>query len=249
MKISKLLISAVLPMLTLTAAAQSDNTPSKGDFTVAATLGHNSYTNVTAMPGDQASYEAVATTSVWNQKKLMVGFEAGYFVNDKWKLDLGGGLNFNHRPGYPDQPGTIDGTVDDTLGEIPGYRAVASQYGCNWNAYAGVDRYFKVPGVANLMWYTGLRVGMAYALNEQKYDEAASMGKSVGETWSLRAGVTMGIDYYVLPAMYVGISVDPFAYAYNMSTYKPQEGLKALEADSHDYSILSAPTLKVGFKF
>ena len=38
----------------------------------------------------------------------MVGFEAGYFVSDKWKLNLGGGLNFNHHPGYPGVPGTID---------------------------------------------------------------------------------------------------------------------------------------------
>lgn len=249
MKISKIIISAVLPMLSLAAVAQEDNTPAKGDFTVAATLGHNSYTNVTALPGNQAVYEAEAPTSAWSQQKLMVGFEAGYFVSDLWKINLGGGINFNHRPGYPDLPGTIDEYTDDAIGEIPSYRAVASQFSNNWHAFVGVDRYFKVPSVANLMWYTGVRIGMAYALNEQKYDEWTSMGKSVGETWSLRAGITVGVDYFVLPAMYVGVSVNPFAYAYNMSTYKPQEGLKSLEADSHDYSILSAPTLKVGFKF
>lgn len=250
MNINKLLISAVLPMLSLTVAAQNDNTPAKGDFTVAATVGYNSYTNVTALPGNLTDYEASSASSIWSQKKLMVGFEAGYFVGDKWKLNLGGGLNFNHHPGYPDVPGTIDGTTgDDTLGEIPNYRAVASQYSCTWNAYTGLDRYFKVGGVDNLMWYTGVRVGMAYALNEQKYDEWTSMGKSVGETWSLRGSITLGVDYYVLPAMYVGFSVDPFAYAYNMTTFRPQEGLKALEADSHDYSILAAPTLKIGFKF
>ncbi len=247
---TKLLISAVLPMLSLTVAAQDDNTPVKGDFTVAATVGYNSYTNVNALPGNLTDYEAIAPNSLWNQKKLMVGFEAGYFVSDKWKLNLGGGLNFNHHPGYPDVPGTIDDiTGDDTLGEIPNYRAVVSQYSCTWNAYTGVDRYFSISGISNLMWYTGVRVGMAYALNEQKYDEWTSMGKSVGETWSLRGSLTIGFDYYVLPAMFVGFSVDPFAYAYNMTTHKPQEGLKSLEADSHDYSILAAPTLKIGFKF
>ena len=49
---TKLLISAVLPMLSLTVAAQDDNTPVKGDFTVAATVGYNSYTNVNALPGN-----------------------------------------------------------------------------------------------------------------------------------------------------------------------------------------------------
>lgn len=163
-------------MLSLTVAAQDDNTPVKGDFTVAATVGYNSYTNVNALPGNLTDYEAIAPNSLWNQKKLMVGFEAGYFVSDKWKLNLGGGLNFNHHPGYPDVPGTIDDiTGDDTLGEIPNYRAVASQYSCTWNAYTGVDRYFSISGISNLMWYTGVRVGMAYALNEQKYDEWTSM--------------------------------------------------------------------------
>ena len=45
-------MSALLPMTCLCAAAQQgeDNTPAKGDFTVAATLGYNSYTEATALP-------------------------------------------------------------------------------------------------------------------------------------------------------------------------------------------------------
>lgn len=248
----KLLVSAVLPMMCLTVAAQnSDNTPVKGDWTVGATVGYNSFTNVTAQPGNLTDYEASAIGSLWSNKKLMVGIEAGYFVSDNWKLSLGGGLNFTHNPGYADVPGTIDEFTPegDMMGEIPNYRAVASQYSCNWNAHLGIDRYFSLKGIDNLMWYAGLRVGMAYALNEQNYDEWTSMGKSVGETWSLRGALNIGIDYYVLPAMYVGASVNPFAYSYNMTTYKPQAGLKNLEADSHDFSILAAPTLHIGFKF
>lgn len=34
-----------------------------------------------------------------------------------------------------------------------------------------------------------------------------------------------------------------------MTAYKPQEGLSTLDADSHNYSVLAAPTLKVGIKF
>ena len=54
MKIKRLLVLAVLPMLCLAVNAQhcsKDNTPKKGDFTVAATVGYNSYTNVTAPSG------------------------------------------------------------------------------------------------------------------------------------------------------------------------------------------------------
>lgn len=54
MKIKRLLILAVIPMMCLAANAQSsdkDNTPKKGDFTVAATVGYNSYTSVAALLG------------------------------------------------------------------------------------------------------------------------------------------------------------------------------------------------------
>lgn len=241
-------------MLCLSVAAQNadDNTPVKGNFTVAATVGYNSYSNVTAQPGNLTDYSATAMSTNWSDKKLMVGFEAGYFVSDQWKLNLGGGLNFTHNPGYADVPGTFDADTptdaDDNIGEIPNYRAVASQYSCTYNVFTGVDRYFKT-GAKNLMWYTGMRIGVAYALNEQKTDEWTSMGKSVGESWNLRANFVAGVDYYVLPAMYVGASIDPFAYTYSMITYRPQEGLANLSADSSNFAFLAAPTLKVGFKF
>lgn len=259
MKIKHLILLAVMPMVCLTAGAQTqkscctkDNTPKKGDFTLALTVGYNSYASVQAPSGLQATYEVAALSTNWADKKLMVGFEAGWFFKDLWKLNLGGGLNFTNNPGYSSVPGTIDAGVtnpEEMMGEIPTYRAVGDAQTFSYNVFAGVDRYFKVAGVSNLMWYTGLRVGMAYCQNQVKYDEYVSMGKSVGETWNLRASVAMGIDYYVLPALYIGAQIDPLAYTYNMTTYKPQEGLSNLDADSHNFSLLAAPTLKVGFKF
>lgn len=252
MKIRRLLMSALLPMTCLCAAAQQgeDNTPAKGDFTVAATLGYNSYTEATALPGNLTDYEASAFATDWSKKKLTVGFEAGYFVSEKWMLSLGGGINFTHNPGYADKPGTMTPGMsgEDMVGEIPSYRAVASQYSCTYNVAAGLDRYFST-SVKNLMWYGGVRVGMAYSLNEQKYDEWTAMGKSVGESWSLRGALTIGADYYVMKGMYVGASVDPFAYTYNMTSFRPQEGLARLSADSSNFAILAAPTVKIGFRF
>ncbi len=253
MNIRQFVMSAVLLVSCLGAAAQNtENTPAKGDFTVAATLGYNSYTSVTAQPGNLTDYSAASLSTDWSNKKLMVGFEAGYFVSDRWKLNLGGGMNISHNPGYTAKPGTIDsgnaGSIEDNMGEIPNYLAVASQYSCTYNVMAGVDRYFATP-VTNLMWYTGIRAGFAYSLNEQKYDEWTSMGKSVGESWNLRGAVTVGADYYLTCGLFVGASVDPFAYTYNMTSFRPQEGLARLSADSSSFAVLAAPTIKVGFKF
>lgn len=258
MKIKKLLLLAVMPMMCLSMTAQEksvskDYTPKKGDFTVALTLGYNSYASVSALPSYQTDYEAMALSTNWSDKKLMVGFEAGWFFNDLWKLNLGGGLNFTNNPGYSAVPGTIDAganySPEELMGEVPNYRAVADAYSFSYNVFAGVDRYFKMKNVPNLMWYTGLRIGTAYGLNEMKYDEPEAMGKSTAETWNLRVSATVGVDYYLLPALYVGAQIDPFGYTYNMTSYKPQEGLGTLDADSHNYSLLAAPTLKVGFKF
>lgn len=256
MKIKKLLLSAVLPILCLTtvaaqSSAQQDNTPKKGDVTLAATVGYNSYASVKALPGNLTNYEASALSTDWSQKKLMVGLEGGWFVSDAWKLSLGGGLNFSNNPGYTGVPGTADENLglEDNLGMIPNYRAVADSHSFSYNVTAGIDRYFNVKSVKNLMVYTGLRLGFAYGLNEEKYDEWTSMGKSTAETWNARVGFTFGADYFVAKGMFVGISVDPLAYTYNMTSYKPQEGLANLAADGHNIGFLAAPTLRVGFVF
>lgn len=254
MKLTKLILFAVIPLFALAAHAQDcpkkDFAPHKGDFTLAATVGYNSYASVKALPGTLANYEVAALSTDWSNKKLMVGIEGGWFFKDLWKLDLGGGLNFTNNPGYSAVPGTMDAaaSAEDNMGEIPSYRAVADAQTLTYNVFVGVDRYFRTK-VPNLMWYTGLRVGMAYAQNQMRYDEYESMGKSIAEGWNLRGSIAMGVDYFVLPALYIGFQIEPFAYTYNMTTYKPQEGLSNLDADSHNFGFLAAPTIKIGFKF
>ena len=152
MKIKRLLVLAVLPMLCLAVNAQNcskDNTPKKGDFTVAATVGYNSYTSVTAPSGLLTDYVVRALSTNWADKKLMVGFEGGWFFKDQWKLNLGGGVSFTNNPGYPAVPGTIDdsnknNSADENMGEIPNYRAVADAQSFAYNVSAGVDRYFNL---------------------------------------------------------------------------------------------------------
>lgn len=252
MNFKRIILTAVLPTIAiigLSAQNSGDNAPQKGDFTVGVTLGYNSYANITAQPGNLTDYSATALSTNWSDKKLMVGFEAGYFVSNLWKLSIGGGVNFSKNPGYADVPGTVDMTQGDNYGEIPNYSAVASQSSSNYNVFVGADRYFNFGRVENLMWYTGLRVGFTYGLNQQKADDYTTFGKSVAETWNLRSAIVLGIDYYVLKGMYVGAQIDGFGYTYNMTTYRPQEGLPSLQADSHNFSIIGAPTLKLGFKF
>ena len=251
MNVKKLILSAVLPVLCLTTVAaqtaEQDNSPKKGDVTLAVTAGYTANTTVTAQPGNLTTYEVTPITDL----RFALGVEGGWFVADRWKLSLGGAVNFLNNPGYSEVPGTVDESagIEDNLGEIPNYRAVADAQTFSNNVALGFDRYFGVKGVKNMMLYTGLRVGFAYGQNQKKYDEWTSMGKSIAETSSLRGAWTFGVDYYMFPNMFIGVSIDPVSYTYNITTYVPQEGLGNLSADSHKFSAFAHPTLRVGFKF
>ena len=247
MKLRKLIILAVAPMMCLAVSAQ-DYTPKKGDFTVAATVSYNSYTSLDAANGSSSSHSLTAVSTNWTDKKLMVGLEGGWFFQDLWKLTLGGGMNISKNPGYAAVPGVWE-DYDVTAG-IPTYNAVASQSEMQFNVYAGVDRYFdNLIKVNNLMPYFGARMGYAYGRNSAYADDETWMGKSIGESFNLRWSLVAGLDYFLSEAFFLGIQVEPFAYTYNKSTLKPQEGLGNLSANSHNFGILAAPTLKVGFKF
>lgn len=99
------------------------------------------------------------------------------------------------------------------------------------------------------MPYLGLRVGYAYGRNLSQTDDETYMGRSVGEAFNIRGAITGGVDYFFNDAFFIGVQVDPFAYTYNCTLIKPQEGLSNLDADSHNFTILAAPTIKIGFKF
>ena len=126
MKLRKLFILAVAPMMCLAASAQVA-TPKKGDITVAVTAGYNSYTSLSAPAGNLNNYNLQAVSTNWNEKQLMLGIEGGWFFKDLWKATLGGGLSITSNPGYAPVPGTIDETTEAGDGSIPNYGAVASQ--------------------------------------------------------------------------------------------------------------------------
>lgn len=257
MIMKKYLVSAVLLFGALTAVAQDqynscgDNTPEKGDVTAALTIGYNTYAGISAQAGNQTQYEAILPTNDWTQKHITLGIEGGWFFNDLWKLDFGGGINFLRNPGKEVVYGTVDvnGTPDDNAGAIPDYLAVPDTYGFSYYVNLGVDRYFKIKKSPNLMPYVGLRVGYSYAFNEKKADDYTWMGISGAETWNLNAGIACGVDYYFLPNMFAGISIEPFHYVHSLVTLRPQAGLRNLTAHGNNFEVLANPTLKIGFKF
>lgn len=246
MKLRKLIILAVAPMMCLAANAQEVG-PKKGDFTVAATVSYNNYTMMSAPAGNLNNYALEAVSTNWTDKQLMIGLEGGWFFSDLWKLTLGGGLNITTNPGYEGLAGTVDSDTEPGDGSIPNYIAVSNQSKVQFNVFTGVDRYFTTK-VSGLMPYMGVRIGYAYGRNSAEGDETW-MGKSMAESYNVRGAFTAGVDYFLTEGFFVGAQVDPLAYTYNRTTVIPQEGLGNLRASSNNFGILAAPTIKVGFKF
>ena len=248
MKLKKLIILAVAPMMCLAASAQ-EFAPKKGDFTVAATISYNSYTNIDYLSGSAQSHTMPKINNNWMEKDLTIGIEGGWFFKDEWKLNIGGGLNFNKTPGEAAVQGTFDNVndSDNTVGNIPTYNQVPESKNMQFHIFAGIDRYFNI-NVKNLMPYVGYRLGYTYGNSIAKGDNTW-MGKSVAETFNIRNAVTAGVDYFLNEAFFVGAQIDPIAYTYGKSAYKPQEGLGTLKGSNHNFDILAAPTIKVGFKF
>lgn len=243
---------ALVAMASVAVKAQDccsqDNTPQKNDFTAAVTLEYNSYFNVNAKDGASMYYSAEAINNNPTNKKLMVGLEFGWFMNENWKLGVGGGFNFSNNPGYMDIPGTGSNAFE---GEINGYPAIAEGSNFNFRVYLESDRYFCINNVKNLTWYTGLRVTYGYAQDRAKLvDQAASwLGRSVADGFNLGGAIVLGTDYFVTKGLFVGASIIPVGYTFNQVSYVPQPGLASLKAQSNDISVLAIPTLKLGFKF
>lgn len=250
----KLLATAAIAVASMAVYAQEspvkeDNTPKKNDFTVAVTLEYNNFANIDAQSDMLTVYEAKAMTQNWTDKELMVGLEMGWFMNENWKLEFGGGLSFSNHPGKTGVMGTVEPGDEYEPGMIPTYRAVADEHVFNYKVFVGADRYFRCQSIKNLAWYMGIRVNYSYGQDKKNYDDVYSMGRTIAETFNIGAGYQMGIDYFVLPGMFVGAQVTPVAYTFNRTSYRPQDGLAALKADSHFFGFLAAPTVKLGFKF
>lgn len=248
MKLYKLLVLAALPLISLTASAQS-KAPQKGDFTVALTLGYNNSTMKSADGSNLYYYSVNANSTNWNDKGLAIGIEGGWFFTDLWKVSLGGGMNITKKPGYAGIEGTHSSQWGgNEIGDVPTYNTIADESLLQFTVTAGVDRYITTK-VDGLMPYGGVRVRYAYGRNEAFWDDANYMGKSVGESFNVCGALAVGVDYFLTEAIFVGAQVFPFAYTYNRTLIKPQEGLENWAANSHNFGILAEPTLKVGFKF
>lgn len=193
-----------------------------------------------------------------------IGFDVSWFVTDRWALQAGGQLHYSYQPKANMWLGTSvsvgagvgggnsgadEGSGDNTDLPMPSYGAVPEESNFLYSVFVGANHHWKFAKAPNLVLYTGFRAQVEYGLGQQRYDEFGSMGAAVGESVRLSALVPVGVKYYFARAFFVGAEVSPISYTYQMITTRPQEGLASHTACGHQFSFLTAPTIKIGFRF
>ena len=237
--------------LSLTCTAANAQEKEKPVFSLALTVGANSFASVSAMPGTQDVYETQAPAVNWTDKKIGFGIEGGLKIGPSWRILIGGAFNYGLNPGHPGSAGTTTTgfPAEYNANQIPTYNSVAAQNSLSYLAYAGFDYLFDISVLPRLKPVFGFRFGGSYAADSKKWDDPQTMGASVAEAYYFKGAVVGGVDYFFTDNFFLGITLNLFDYTYTVSRYKPQEGLAALSADGHLFGAIANPALRIGFCF
>lgn len=233
----KRLLSVAFASLLFAATANAqDNKP----LYISVTYGPSDYMSITAPNGNQAVYSGAETYSAdWIHNDMSFGFEGGAYISSGFRMVVAGGFSRTVAPGHSEYIGTANGVV-------PSYDETPNRASNNFLAQLGADVCF---GEGNVKPFVGLRGRGAYGYNEIKYNNVASMGKSVAETWNIGGAVVFGADYHFEGGLMLGCQFDLFSYTYGGIRKKPQPGLAANEGSCQNIGFIALPTIKLGFNF
>jgi hypothetical protein len=248
----KLLILIAFLMFVFVGQAQEDSLISKNTFTVSVNFGVGSYIGIDAPAPTLPYHRLSAPMTAWFSKTPILDVEGRWFVTDKWALKLTGALAYSYNPAYNSGlPGSAD--LDETaigIGDIPTYEAVPSSNNIQFAIGVGAEHYYATKS-DRLFLRAGGEFVYAYGCVKENGDEYSltPTGASVGEAYAFRIAPVVGLDYYFTKQLFAGIDVRPVSYQYSVYGIRPQVGLPLLASDSHSFSFVAQPMIKLGFRF
>lgn len=245
----KKIFSSVLFLFILSCGvlvAQEDESfaPEKGDIMLSVNFGVGSYIGMSAPKPNLSEYSLSAPMSAWFDKKPILDVEGKWFVSDKWALKLSAGFTYSNNPGYSE----VTGTGGTEPGSVPTYKAVPNSDNIQYSVGLGANRYYASRS-NRLFFYFGGETGFAYGKVTAKADSEEYMGASIAEAYAFRLAPVCGFDYFFDKLLFVGVDVRPVAYQYTVYKERPQVGLGNLSSDTHTFSFISQPMIKLGIKF
>lgn len=206
----------------------------------------------------------------------IVGGEVRYFITDRIAVNLSGGAIIRNTPDlqnvqyfYIDPsyssvdliPGNDPATSNQ--GWIPQYGSVVADNRIETNVNLGGEYHFPSPRFNRLFPYVGATVNYYYS-RRSVYDPSvyySSYSAGTGGTdvlvydigvrsaivKGIGAQAVAGIDLYLIPGVYVGLSTRPVSYLYIRDDKIPGPGLESLKAETHTWSFFAQTFVKVGF--
>lgn len=190
----------------------------------------------------------------------IVGVQGKYFWQDCWSVSFSGGMNIGVTP-KKDYIEGRDLLVDPEIA-LPSSKYINATATNNWFVNAGVERYFKTKN-ARLFPYVGATVGFQMARVDTKEPYTGNVveidgvevdtqvyvpaGK-VGQMFAIKGAAVAGVEYNLMPGMFVALEIQPLAYRYDVIQIAPQ-GFGSYNLCHHNIKILDMPTLRVGFRF
>lgn len=194
----------------------------------------------------------------------ILGIQGKYFWQDCWSVSFSGGLNIGITP----QKNYIEPTVIDTdkagnvTNQIPGAKYINATATNNWFVNAGVERYFKT-GNKRIFPYVGATAGFQMARVDTREPYTGNMievegeqvdrqvyipaGK-IGRMFAIKGAAVAGIEYDVMPGMFLALEFQPVSYRYDVIEIAPQ-GFSHYNLNHHNIKVFDMPTVRIGFRF
>jgi hypothetical protein len=257
-KIVSLIMLLTVGLTSLQAQETEKTGPQKGTVTVSLLLGNTStysagnWFQLPAAGDDSYTVYSPMQNGFPTENSLinMIGAEGKWFFSDTWAVRLSGAALLSSSPSYEGTPGVEGSSV---LTTIPKYNDVPARENAEVIINAGVDKYFATPN-QHLFWYVAPVLNFHYARKtgyevsgaDPTYDPGTTR---YAEAWGLGLSGIAGVEYYTATGIFFGFELQAGSYMYTKNTLLPQEGLETLSADNHNFSFLSSPTVKIGFKF
>lgn len=204
--------------------------------------------------GEQTSYMNLGDMNS-NNIANMIGVRASVYVHPQIDVNVMFGMNIGMTP----KKDYIEGDYSIEDMPIPSQQYINAetehllftQAGANWHfltknkrvsPYVGAVGGFQFARVTSMYPFTGESnlEGDPIELTRSSY--------RAGQAWALQGGVVAGIDYQMAPGLTLGVEICPVMYQYTVLELHPS-GMEPYWAMNHHIKMLSAPRLKLGFRF
>ncbi|MBD5279985.1 MAG: hypothetical protein HDS35_05520 [Bacteroides sp.] len=208
----------------------------------------------------------------------IIGIQGKYFWQDCWAVSLSGGMSIGVTPQKNYIESTIlDEENGNILNEIPSSKYINATATNNFFVNVGTERYFQTKN-KRIFPYVGVNVGFQMARVETREPYTGNMvdidnmtettsgalgsisdatlvdkqvyipaGK-VGQMFALKGAAVAGVEYDIMPGMFLALEFNPLSYRYDVIQIAPQ-GFGTYSLNHHTIKIFDMPTLRIGFRF